>query len=342
MLGHREDFEALAAAVCYEPLTAEEQARFDAYCAKHPDWQAEAEELLVFSRSIPVPEAEYQGNLLPVVRAELAAGSRWKWWLRQAWVPLGAVCFIAVLAAYGAWGPGELDGYAAPEAVAADEGGQVAAILARVDEAYENRDFGEALLLLEGAVESFAGDPQIGTAQARLADLYFAGLQRYDAAYASYERLRREHPAVWNDHPEAIRRFNLLTETRSRDFEALHALDAAAENPTPFEEYERVIAQNPNSLVAMEAINRMRDSVGALASRDDGGAIEVASLELVRKHCTHPAAIAQVNLALGDGYLRHLDDREAARRLFAETAAQGQGELAAAANEALARLDNTP
>lgn len=340
MLGHQEDFEALAAAACYEPLNKEEATRFDDYLEAHPEWRVEFEELQAFSAFIPADPIEFGGDLRPVVREEIRRIQQRGWWIRRIFAPVATACFVGLLALYGVYSPES----AAPEeaAVARIEApaSPVAEALTRADAALESREITEAIQVLEAAIAQAPEDPLAGRAQERVAGLYFGELQRYEAAYAAYDLLRRTYPEDWNGNTEAIRRFNVLTETRDRDFEALYALDAAEESAEPFAAYEQIIARNPNSLMAMEAVNRMRDAVGALEAQD--GLLEVAGLEMVRKHCSDPVAIAQVNLLLGDRYLQQLNDREQARQRYIETASQSNGALASAAQQALARLEAAP
>lgn len=337
----REEFEALFAASLYEELSAEERLRLDGYLQSNPEWRAEAEDLTAFMKAIPAAPIEFTGDLRPALRQALAEaplrGSLWAW---RGWVPLAAGFVVVLLASYNFVASRTLVNDAQPAALASSDEAltPVAGMIADARASIERRELGAASQQLNAIVDAYPQDPLAGEAQRLLADLQFTHLQRYDQAYEAYARLRKEFPNTWNQMPQNAYRFNLLLDAKSQNFEPLYALEAARGSSDPFTQLERIVAQNPNTTLAQEAIAQMRVAVGAMPQN---GTMEVAALEMVRKRCSNPLAIAQVNLTLGERYVTEMADIERARALYHEASDADDIALAGLARQALERLDSS-
>ena len=146
------------------------------------------------------------------------------------------------------------------------------------------------------------------------------------------------YPDAFTTDPVSIERFNLLDEARAFDYAPLRALDFAREHrESALPHLERVIAQHPGTMLAAAAVGQIIHPSGNAAGHDPASA--VLALEEARGRCTEPAAVAQLNLALGGLYCDGLHDEDHARDLFLQAASGGAPAVSAKAQEALARLE---
>ena len=331
--------EGALAASLYEPLSGEEERLLEDMFRRAPAFRREAAELRALREMPFLAPPEFTGDLLPAVRAALekAPAPRRAWAVRPA---LAAAATLAVLAAaaYLAAGPPAAGPPPAGNRAADTAPSPVLAALEKARASLERRDFAGAMALLNGALEGSPRDPAAGRAQALLADMEYAHLQRYPQAHAAYSRLRERYPDAFTTDPVSIERFNLLDEARAFGYAPLRALDFAREHRADaLPHLERVIAQHPGTMLAAAAVGQIIHPSGNAAGHDPASA--VLALEEARGRCTEPAAVAQLNLALGGLYCDGLHDEDHARDLFLQAASGGAPAVSAKAQEALARLE---
>ena len=331
------------AASLYEPPEADEKARLDRALAGDAAFRAEADELRLVRGAVRLEAPEFTGDLSGIVRRRLeeqrAVPVR-NPWLRH---PAASVAFASLVVAVVALTPLLRDGSGKDGAARQPESVITAAAPAAIplSEAcnlIEAHDPAGARRLLDGALAAHPDDPMAGDAQALLADIEFSQFQRYPEAFAAYDHLRTAYPRAFMSSPASVERYNLLSEVKDHNYEPLYALDVARNNRVDgFRQYERVLSQYPATMVAALAMDGMR------ASLDEGMAQKspetmARSLETVRGRCTDPAAIAQINLALGTVYNDGLHNAELARTCFTQALASPHQTVSARAREALARL----
>lgn len=329
--------EALLAASLYEELTASERATLDAALAASPELRALAAELRGLVSAIPpVAAPALDCDLLPLVRARLHADTAPKgvvvpW--RRRWAPALAAAAALVLGV-ALWQAGGVPEDGATPAVEMASAGVLDGVLSGLAPVLARREYGTAVQTLRSAVAAHPTDAGAGRAVALLADLEYTQLRRYAEAHALYEELKAAHPAEFTRDAEAIHRLDVLAEARAENFASLHALDAAGDS---FAALEGVLAQYPNRHVAgmaLAAMKRVDCGPGEAESRS-----AVASLESIRERCTHPVALAQVNLSLGELYWSAQQDPARARAAFMAVAAGGDVGSADLARQALAQLE---
>lgn len=327
---------ALAASL-YEPLSSEERALLDDALAGDPELRRDADSLRRVRDVVALETPEFTGNLFPALAARIE-GRRLARRMTYRRVALaGAVCVPVALAAvfvlpgFFAVSPGGVE--MAEEMPSSTLAGD----LQTARQLIQAQDYAGGMRVLNQALARNPEDPRAGEAQTLLADMEFDHFQRYPEAHAAYARLREQYPGNFMESPASIERFNLLDEARPSGYATLHALDVArGSHDTAFQQYERLVAQNPGSLLASVALEEMQALVGGPVS--GGAESAILALERARDRCTEPAAIAQFNLALGGLYCDSLHDEEHARDLFLRTVSSGEPSLSLRAQQALARL----
>jgi len=330
----------LIAASCYEALNESQQQTLDRHLARCAACRAAAQDLRALVACIPPESVAFEGDLLPALRAELAARPLRAWTAgRKALrflAPVAAMALLVAAVGYTAYGPGGLLARPAPVVVVASP------VEKALVEAHHlaKRDFPGAVSVLHEALAAHGDDLRAGQAQLFLADLEFDHGQRYAEAYAAYETLRNRYWDTWSQSPRCVDRFNLLDEARTRDFEPLYALDAAINGSGDvLAQLETIVASNPATLLADRAVTAMCQAAGGVRVLD--GATKAAALEQVRDSCTNPTVIAQLNLMLGNTYWKDLNDADRARPLYTEVAENDDAVLARAAQQCLSELDGS-
>lgn len=334
------DPEGLLAASLYEPLSPDEQAFLEEALAASEPLRNDQANLLQLLSDLEGTVPPLDIDLLPGIRARLSQSETqpmpWAW--RRLRYPAMAAA-AAVLLTVSLWNLRTVDAPVETPAtmLAANAATPLGAIVQAVEPVLARREYGNAVRALREGLNAHPGDAEAGTATLMLADLEYSQLQRYDEAYNVYENLRTQYPAVFSAHPEAIQRFDVLSESRNDGFSPLYALNAAGDS---FDALERVVAQYPNKLVGTLAMNTMQRLECADSAAEPASAI--AALESVRDRCTHPVALAQVNLNLGELYWNAQHNPAKAREAFLAVTASGHADSAQLAKQALAQLDNSP
>jgi len=336
MFGCRKARGIIAASI-YDDVSAEERAYLARHVTACAACRAEAESLPRFAGAIPVPPAQFTGDLLPVVRQRLMetpARSAWTGW--RVALPVAACIMLAAAFGYISRDDRRVSG---PDVAAVAAASPIdAAIAAALEQS--DQQFGKAVLALREAIQAYPDDPRAGEAQLLLANLEFSHGQRYAEALAAYDALRRHYPQTWNTSPGAVKdRYDLLAEARLQNFEPLYQFDAARNSGDAFAQLEKLVAKHPCKLVASLAIETMRER---LCGPEDSMAMEtrIDAMEFVRDRCTDPVAIAQINVTLGDMYWRDLRDFERAREAYTQAAGSGHITLASVARAALWEMDS--
>lgn len=329
---------ALAASL-YEPLSSEDRALLDDALARDPELRRDAGDLSRVRDAVVLESPEFTGNLFPALAARIESRRMARRAAFRRAALAGAVCVPVALSAVFV-----LPGYFAVSPGVAGKAGDapsssLAGDLQTARQMIQAQDFAGGMRLLNQALARNPGDTRAGEAQTLLADMEFVHFQRYPEAHAAYARLREEYPGAFMGSPASIERFNLLDEARPFGYSTLHALDVARSNPgAAFEQYERLVAQHPGSLLASVALGEMQTLAGGTIS--GGAESAILALERARDRCREPAAIAQFNLALGGLYCDSLHDEERARELFLQAASSGEPGLTNRARQALARMGN--
>jgi len=332
----------------YEPLSPEEQGRLDAWLESHPEDRRELEAMRKLVGFVPDTAPEFLGDLRPVLREELRRGAahRFEWSMlpRYAFQLAGVLAITAVLTIpmiqgmrHGIMRPvGEqLATLNQPAIEFGDD------VTARAQALTQKGDYTAAHALLTEQLALTPSHTDAGAWQMALAKLEYEHFGRYPQAFEAYERLRGTYGMAFASDPENAYRYDVLEQTREDRFEPLYLIAKAREGgAASFHDLERVVARysgrgNP---VAELALNAMTEVSGALSPSN--GVFAVAGYEQVRRRCSDPVAIAQLNDKLGQLYLAHTGDVERARQLFQEVVECGTNTpLAADAQLSLASLD---
>ena len=337
----RQKARALLAASLYEPLNDGDRRELDAALVRDARLRGDAVGLEQVRRNVHLESPEFTGDLAPLIRARLmeATPSR-HGRLSARWMSATALSLLAASVALFfvvgvPVGPGQRN--VAIQAKGASVTTPMDQAVSRANMLLASHKPAEAQVVLAEALNAAPGDAAGGAAQELLADLEFNVFHRYPEAYAAYDRLRTQYPQTFMASQDCIRRFNLLDEARRAEYAPMYALDAIRRQPAnAFEQCERLMAQYPDSMVAMAAMNEMRNLVAGAEASD--GPSRVLALERVRNRCSDPAAVAQVTLALGNACRDDLCDAHRAEDFYTQAAASGHYAVATRAQEALARL----
>lgn len=329
--------EGLMAASLYEPLSGAEDARLQRHLAQCAECSAEFSTLRSMVEEIPRTEVPFEGDLWPALRGQLeqpATFGSWRWLSSAA---LAAAAAVVIFAGYGALKPASNTPGTVQVASSAISEQLRASAEFRAAHEYE-----KALHVLQAGMQERLQltrndqDDQVGLLAAEAADIWFEDIRRYEAALGLYDALREQHYEVFTSNSEYSERWNLLTETSREQFQPLYALDAARGSGS-FEALEKIVAQRPDQSVGQLALAAMQEQV--LAEVEPGSNARVASLEHVRTRCKEPAAIALVNLMLGNAYWKELDDTATARELYEQVADSPQVALATQARKFIGELN---
>jgi tetratricopeptide (TPR) repeat protein len=346
MFGRRK-FEALMAEALHGGLSDKDTGRLESHLARKPEARTEYETLREFIISIPKDPVEPPMDLLPGVRARLDAyrPSRWR---RAAPAGIGVAIAAASIAV-------ALIPYSSPEAPPVQTS-SIMGHLAEADALAYQKKYATAAEVLRTAVAASPSDPMAVRAQVRLAEMAnrqqaladrrFETPGRYAAAYEAYRTLQRSFPKTFASNAQNVQRLDLLDEARHVRYASLERLDAARRKRTGVvEALEEVIAAYPSapgssapSLVASLAAEEMVNHLAQDADIADSPAPKLKALETARAQCSHPLALAQIEVAIGRYHLEDRGDPTAARR-WAEQALERPDPMAVAlAQDFLAQL----
>lgn len=339
----RKDLEGQIAASLYGDLSAEEQAALDVALAADPELARERDALAKTVAAVPCEEVEFQGDLLPVLRAELERDTGKTGWFSFRFLG-GAVAALGVVAVVAG-----LTLMNQSEVVTPGGGGVPIQLASAMDAAMtessaqiESRDFVAARETLITTLAAYPDDPKAAEAQIVLADLYYSHFQWYKEADMAYEDLWEkygESDAVAGNHV-IIERRELLAEVRLAEYQPLDDLQRALSGRgDTFDRLEAFVAMYPEQkLVTEQATLQMAELVmDAEAVRDPQA--YAAAMDSVLERCTNPITVARVKYDQAGIYLNGLNDAVAARTRYQEVVASGSdGHLLAMAEQALATL----
>ncbi len=346
-MSKRDHIEGLMAASLYEPLSTEEQHELDAWLAANPADRAEYDALRAFTEYLPDNAPVLAGDLRPALREELlrGAGRRFEWSFlpRFTW-QIAGVLGIAALLAVPVWQGINMNFVDAPAdqvARLANPGSDVVSV--RAEALMKEGNYTEAHRVLSAQLEASPTASDAGQWQATLAQMEFVHFGRFAQAYDAYQKLRTDYGDVFAANPDNAYRYDLLEQTREERFAPLEIIASSEEQGLEgFHDLERIVARysGPANPVAELALHAVSDIAGALDT--PSGVFQLAAYEKVRRRCSDPMAIAQLNDSLGQLYLAHTGNYERARQLFQENAECGDSPLAERAQLALASLDTMP
>jgi tetratricopeptide (TPR) repeat protein len=323
----RKKLQGLLAASLYEDLSPAEQRELQAGIKEDPDLADDSRKFQALVARISEEESSWQGDLLPALQEQItqAKPARRGLW-RMPLVGASAFCVLLVVLGLSVFrSPSEAPKHANP----------LDAVMAQALEGMET-DYLGALEDLEEALRANPGNARAGDVQLLIADLEFRHGQRYGQAYAAYLLAREKYPEAWRNDAQNTARLNLLDEAREQQYASLYALDAARlrDGDTAFGALETVVARYPGTLAATEAVGEMCSMLTQTEAEQD----QIQILETAKARCTEAAAIAQINLALGDRYWQDQHDADKARAAYSEVAQEGPSMLAQVAENALSTL----
>ena len=346
---------ALITASLYDDLEAREQRALDEHLGVCAACRQEAGELGLVVAAIPSAAPKLGVDLLPAVRRRLEEmTNRLGWWQRRAPYVLaparlawaGLACVLAAgLLFYGYGMPGQTPSaepghtpMVASTPVVPAQPSPVQNALVRAAGLSEDRDYVGAYTILAQAVEAHPDDPSAGHAQMECGDIAFSQLRWYPEAFEAYEMLAALYPRTYTRSPGSVNRRELLTEARETDYASLHKLDYARRCAEPFQELEKVVARYPATYVASLAAEGMVKTLEEKTLDDDATLCQAPAMQRARDLCTHPIAIAQLTIELGNVYSRECDDDGKARDEYLKVLDGDNMVLARLAEDSLAGL----
>jgi len=337
---------SLMAKAVYEPLEKEEQSRLDRLCTKYPEMAKEQERFVAFAEKFQLPFEELPFDLTTRIHALMEEPTEKRHFRATAYVTMAAVAVLlasinlalflsdnpagVIKQEYQAQTPPPAPEVASPEV-------KLAAAMSLACGLVADSDVTGGAALLEQAIEDAPDAPFVGEALLLLGDIEYNYLQRYERAYAVYDKLRQEYPEVFATSQEGTARYNLLSEVRREKYGPLYVLDfARTRTADAFPIYEKIVASYPDTALAGAAMDEMCALVKDAHPGSDMNMVD--ELELVRARCSNPVAVAQVDLTLGHHYCNALNDRDRARAYYNLAAASDHIALAHEATEALSRM----
>ena len=311
----------LMAASIYEPLSPEESQELELWLEANPEQRAELEAMRELVDYLPHEAPDFAGNLLPAVREDLRGGKGslfgWTMMPRFGMQILGTlvVTGIIVLPLMQGVQMGFLGDAPLPQQ--ADSGDAAPSLWDNAQALIAAREQEQAYDLLKDAVATQGDHRDIGHWQLLLAKLEYDYFQRYDSAFERYTEVKREHPAVFTSDRDTPYRYDLLEQTEAEDFAPLYTVDRAREmGMDSFAKLEDIYARyaGPSNPVSSLAFDTMSDIAGALSK--DSPTFQMATYEKLRRKCSNPVALDQIEVALGKMYVDHGSDCEQAQDLL--------------------------
>lgn len=334
----------LMAASIYEPLSESEAQELETWLEANPEMRAELEDMQSLVAFLPNELPAFAGNLLPVVKEDLRRGTGHGWdfarFQRYAFQVLGTLVVTAVLVLPVMQGMrlNILDG--GPLAPVAQNQSAPATLIDQANALIAKQHQDQAYELLAKAIETQPEAADAGAWQMKLADMDYSYFERYQSAFDRYTELKATHPEVYASNPVNPYRYDLLEQTRAERFEPLYTIARAERNGMrEFKPLEQVVARyaGPANPVAELALAAMCDLSGALGA--DSDTFKMASYEQLRKQCTNPVALGQVEMSLGEMYLAHTKDYVRAAELLRSASDSPNPAVSEAAKVSLAKLE---
>ncbi len=341
----RRRIQGLMAAAVYDELSAAERQEFERRLAASPALRQEYEELRGLIGRLPASPIQLEYDLLPGIRARLAAGSTDENWIFRipAWqmMTVCTVCLVGAVLVFGAFSMQDpsFESWTA-QSVQNNPDTPVSSALREAAALRAQRDFGTAYQVLQTAVAANPEDPYAGQAQQDLAALHFEQFRRYRDAHNAYNTLRTQYPNVFMASPQNIQRLDLLEEARKVEYASLESLDwARSRRDNGLEAFEEVIGRYPASQVASLAIQDMTRRV-LDASHANGEALDrLEAMERLREQCQDPIVVGRLDIEIGRTYWREMDDAEMARGVGSKALECGHPAVVEMAQGFLSQLD---
>ena len=335
------------ASALYSELDAAQRAELERCLAESPALRREFDALRRTVESIPKDPIELPIDLLPAIRRRIESSPAPAFPRRRWGVPAMAGLAAGLLIWFALGLPGTLQSRTNRGREASGqtwESTMVAQLIRETSALMAQGDNGNAMVVLQTVVEAHGDDPLAGEAQMQLAELFFGRLRRYREAFEAYRTLKMKYPAVFAGRPQNADRLDLLDECRKDDFAALHLLDAARNRRgMDLGLFEEVVARYPAHQVASIALKEMVDRVLMSGADLGDGPPHLRALDHARRLCSNPVAVARLDLELGRGYWKHLQDMSSAQRLGRQAMESGNPQVAAMARAFLDELNtNSP
>ena len=329
----------LIAESVYQDLVDPDRVKLERHTTTCPACREEAHALSAMVQRIPQVDVPLEKDLVPLLRARLreetaSTAAPAGMGLRYA----GALSFVLLAAFLGyAFLSGE------PQNTPPVEVAKVSPLQPTLDAAVEmlvSNNFTGAYLALDKGLVDYPEDSLTGDARRMQADLAFSELRWYREALGAYETLRSQHWESFKDDRESKERLDLLAQARGADgaFRSLHALDEARLTGS-FDGLEDVVSAYPTTFVASLAAKEM--AILSVESEQPGNerVTDVFAMEAALDRCSHPSAIAQLQMELGSLLAVEAVDPARARALFQKVALSEIPELARLARISLSKLE---
>ncbi len=327
----RRRIQGLLAASFYEPLTPAEQKELDSALAASDALRTQADALRNIVNAAPRISPQPDRDLLPAIHARLAqdvtanprSTSRAR---RLVWA---SVCvgllLVAGVVLY------RVDHPIAPEArsPAGDSTRVSESLLAQAiqeaDTLVAEHKSGEAYEILRKGLAAKPDDPLAAKVELRVADLSFE-LKRYRESLQAHDKLVTKYDQVLRESPDLqrtiVKRRDLLADAATNNFSSLYDLDVAMQDRGhEVPGLEKVIAENPESLVADLAADKMGEVLfDESSAADNVKSAYLQAMEKARRQCTNAYAIALLDLKIGDIYRNDFKDYPAAEDHYRKAA----------------------
>jgi len=340
---------ALLAASIYEELNDKDRLRLEKALDASPELREEAASLKALAEAIPVTRPELDVDLLPGLKRRIQIEAvpaqeerKGSWRLAAFSMASLAVVAVLVFVLYGAIVPAASspaggNGVARPAS-------PVLAALNKADALSEQGQFTAAYKVLDAAVSDNPKDAYAGKAQLKLADLSFDELHWYGKAETAYRAYCNSFRTAYTMGSEKEReriafRLDLLSETRSRNYEPILAVDAALRSGEhTFAKLEGVLAHYQGvyltALVSRHMANQLEPGADIQSPE------YLHALEQAKKRCSEPLALAQLNYEIGAYCYEELDDAPKAREHMKQAAESDNTQVAELARAYLRRIGN--
>lgn len=322
------EFEGAIAASLYEDLDPAEGAALEQHLAACPACRRELEDLRAFTAALPREAMIFQGDLRPVLRAEVAKQARGGWWgLTYRFGLIAVVAALAGSVILLAPEPGTPQ-----NTLASLESNPIDLLSVEARGLIASGRSSEAMALLEGAVARAAEPQTAGEIHLLIADIEYVDLRRYDESFDRYWLVRNNFQSAWAASPGTIKdRYDILAEAAETDFDPLYKIDTARNmGAQGMPLLEQTLARHPGRGLARVAVETM-----AALAQGEG----VQRLENARAQCSDPLAVAQLDVFLGERYCTEGLDPDRGRALLHAVAGSPLEVPARMANEALAKLE---
>lgn len=339
----RRKFQGLIAASLYESLPGPEQLELEHALEKSADLRRDAQDLRFTRDSILDDAPVLDVDLLPLLHARLAEQpARPKTSNRLVWA---AACLVAMVLGAAIILRADRADPVSPmfDSTSVVEGphSKLTQALQEADRLVADGDTVRAYRLLQATVKARPADPRIQDAQLLLGDVAFE-LGEYDVALAAYDAVVSLYYRSGSTNPaqhRVVQRRELLAEAARDNFASLNAVTIAMrDRGNELSGLEQVIADHPGTFVADLAAESMGFVMMDGIDAGDMRTAYLRGMEHAKSRCTSPAAIALLDLKIGDVYRDDFQDFTAAERYYQNAESSDAPVVAKRATDALGSL----